>query len=78
MKASYIYVPEASFQNQDEDIVQFFKKIFSQIKIVNDPAFQVTMYQYFISCEFYGLISAFAERNESRYENSRDKDTKSA
>lgn len=49
MKASYIYVPEASFQNQDEDIVQFFKKIFSQIKIVNDPAFQVTMYQYFIS-----------------------------
>ena len=70
MKASYIYVPEASFQNQDEDIVQFFKKIFSQIKIVNDPAFQVTMYQYF--------ISAFAERNESRYENSRDKDAKSA
>ena len=49
MKASYIYVPEASFQNRDEDIVQFFKKIFSQIKIVNDPAFQVTMYQYFIS-----------------------------
>ena len=26
MKASYIYVPEASFQNQDEDIVQFLRK----------------------------------------------------
>lgn len=49
MKASYIYVPEMSYRNKDEDIIYFFKKIFNEITIMNEPEFQVRMYQYFMS-----------------------------
>lgn len=49
MKASYIYVPEMSYRNKDEDIIYFLKKIFNEITIMNEPEFQVRMYQYFMS-----------------------------
>lgn len=43
----FIYVPEASYCNSDEDILQFFKNTFVTVTIRDDANFQVKLYQFF-------------------------------
>ena len=44
---SLIYVPENSYRYSDEEIKKFFKDLFTEITIADDPGFQVTMFRYF-------------------------------
>lgn len=44
---SLIYVPENSYRYSDEEIKKFFKNLFTEITISDDPGFQVTMFRYF-------------------------------
>lgn len=44
---SLIYVPENSYRYSDEEIKKFFKNLFTEITIADDPGFQVTMFRYF-------------------------------
>lgn len=44
---SLIYVPEDSYRYSDEEIKKFFKNLFTEITIADDPGFQVTMFRYF-------------------------------
>ena len=44
---SLIYVPENSYRYSDTEIKQFFKNLFTEITISDDPGFQVTMFRYF-------------------------------
>ena len=44
----YIYVPEASYKNTDQDIFNFIKNTFNKMTITDDPGFQVTLFQFFI------------------------------
>lgn len=46
---SFIYVPEKQAGQTDEEIKAFFKQLFTEITILNDPEFQVRMFQYFAS-----------------------------
>jgi hypothetical protein len=43
----FIYVPENSYRNTDEEILQFFKGTFTDITISDDANFQVKLYRYF-------------------------------
>jgi hypothetical protein len=43
----FIYVPENSYCNTDEEILQFFKDTFTDITISDDANFQVKLYRYF-------------------------------
>lgn len=43
----YIYVPEKSYQNSDEDIFRFFKSVFDRTTIKDDAIFQVNMFKFF-------------------------------
>ncbi len=44
----YIYVPEASYKNTDQEIFNFIKNTFNKMTITDDPGFQVTLFQFFI------------------------------
>lgn len=44
---SLIYVPENSYRYSDAEIKKFFKDLFTEITIADDPGFQVTMFRYF-------------------------------
>lgn len=46
-KAYFIYVPEKSYANTDDEIFAFLKNVFDKTTIVDDPAFQVQMYKFF-------------------------------
>ena len=46
-KAYFIYVPEKTYVNTTEEIVEFFRKTFVQFTIKDDADFQVRLYQYF-------------------------------
>lgn len=59
---SFIYVPEKQAGQTDEEIKAFFKQLFTEITILNDPEFQVRMFQYFASpdanhCRFVSDIA---------------------
>lgn len=49
---SLIYVPENSYRCSDEEIKKFFKDLFTEITIADDPGFQVTMFRYFGNEDF--------------------------
>ena len=63
----YIYVPEMSYRNSDEDIFAFFKSIFDRTTIKDDANFQVSMYKFFSrqGVTLTDLYSFFQE--ESQY-----------
>lgn len=44
---SFIYIPEKSYCSSDGEIKEFFKKLFTEITISDDPGFQVKMFRYF-------------------------------
>ena len=44
----YIYIPEASYKNTDQEIFNFIKNTFNKMTITDDPGFQVTLFQFFI------------------------------
>lgn len=43
----YIYVPEKSYVSKEDEIIDFFKNIFSRSNIKDAPGFQVKMFQFF-------------------------------
>lgn len=45
--AYFIYIPEYSYQNTDEEIFDFFKNVFVRMTITDDANFQVRLFQYF-------------------------------
>lgn len=46
-KVFFIYVPEASYTQTDGEILDFFKKVFTNTTITDDKEFQVTLFKYF-------------------------------
>ena len=56
----YIYIPEASFKNSDQEIIAYFREIVQQIHIKDDSNLQVKLYQFFFGngtlSELYALI----------------------
>ena len=46
-KVFFIYVPEASYSQTDGEILDFFKKVFTNTTITDDKEFQVTLFKYF-------------------------------
>ena len=65
-KAYFIYVPEKNSQNTDEEILKFFKKVFTSATITDDKDFQVRLFRYFTngSITLMGLYQIFQEENE--------------
>jgi hypothetical protein len=63
--AHYIYVPEYSYSNTDEEIFGFFKAVFNRITITDDANFQVRLYQYFArnNVTLADLYNLFVEEN---------------
>lgn len=43
----YIYVPERTFRNTDEDIFHYLQNVLNSVSIIDDSAFLVQLYQYF-------------------------------
>ena len=58
-KAYFIYVPEGSFRNTDEEIITFFRKVFTKTMIIDDKDFQVRLYQYFAADENITLAGLY-------------------
>lgn len=50
--ALFVYVPESSYQNSDEEILLFFKDTFISMTIQDDADFQVKLYQFFSRKDF--------------------------
>lgn len=46
-KASFLYIPEYSYRNTDEEIVNFFREILNQVTITDDNGILLKLYQYF-------------------------------
>ena len=46
-KASFIYIPEKSYYNTDDEIFNFFKEVLNNATVVGDNSFLVRLYQYF-------------------------------
>lgn len=65
-KAYFIYVPEKSFRNTDEEILVFFKKVFSDTAITDDKDFQLRLYKYFTgsSITLLGLYELMLEEGK--------------
>lgn len=47
IKSSFLYIPEQSYRNTDEEIVDFFKNMLNKVMVTDDSAFLVQLYQYF-------------------------------
>ena len=58
-KAYFVYVPEGSFRNTDEEIITFFRKVFTKTMIIDDKDFQVRLYQYFAADENITLAGLY-------------------
>lgn len=43
----YVYMPEKSLYNTDEEIINFFEKILTNIDIVDDQRYQIMLIRYF-------------------------------
>ncbi len=65
-KAFFLYIPEASARNTDEEILQFFKDTFGYSQITGDNAFQVRLFQYFSKNQvtLNGLYRLFLEESK--------------
>ncbi|MEY8524328.1 FHA domain-containing protein [Lachnospiraceae bacterium 38-10] len=46
-KASFIYIPEKSYHNTDDEIFNFFKEVLNNVTVTGDNSFLVKLYQYF-------------------------------
>ncbi len=46
-KVSFIYVPEKSYHNTDDEILRFFKEVLNNVTVTGDNSFLVKLYQYF-------------------------------
>lgn len=46
-KAFFVYVPERSYRNTEEEIIDFFKNILNQVTITDDGSILLKLYQYF-------------------------------
>ncbi|MBD5552389.1 MAG: FHA domain-containing protein [Lachnospiraceae bacterium] len=46
-QAFYIYIPEESCCNSDEEILHFFQAVLNNVTITDDSSFMVRLYQYF-------------------------------
>lgn len=46
-KLYYIYIPENSYRNSDEEIIAFLRGVLDNITIMGDSGFLVQLYQYF-------------------------------
>lgn len=60
-KALFIYIPEKSYRNSDEEILRFFQAVLSNVTITDDNGFLVQLYQRFSRggvtlTELYGLV----------------------
>lgn len=46
-KAYFIYIPERSCRNSDEEILRFFQNVLSHTVVTDESSFMVRLYQYF-------------------------------
>lgn len=62
-KVYFIYIPERFSQNTNEEILEFFKKVFTNSTITDDKDFQVRLFRYFTngSITLMGLYQIFQE-----------------
>lgn len=49
IRSSFLYIPEQSYRNTDEDIINFLKNALNKVMVTDDNAFLVQLYQYFNS-----------------------------
>lgn len=47
IKSGFLYIPEQSYRNTDEEIVDFLKNVLNKVQVTDDSAFLVRLYQYF-------------------------------
>lgn len=47
IKSSFLYIPEQSYCNTDEEIIDFLKNVLNKVLVTDDSAFLVQLYQYF-------------------------------
>jgi len=47
IKSSFLYIPEQSYYNTDEEIITFLKNVLNKVLVTDDSAFLVQLYQYF-------------------------------
>lgn len=47
LKSSFLYIPEQSYCNTDEEIINFLKNVLNKVLVTDDSAFLVQLYQYF-------------------------------
>lgn len=45
--ALFIYIPERTYRNTDEEIISFFRDTFTGMTILDDAGFQVKLYRFF-------------------------------
>ena len=62
-KVYFIYIPERSSQSSDDEIMNFFKRVFTNSSISDDKDFQVRLFRYFTngSITLMGLYQIFQE-----------------
>lgn len=62
-KIYYVYIPEYSMRSTDEEILNFFKNVFTNTNITDDKDFQVRLYRYFnsLNITIMGLYQIFQE-----------------
>lgn len=44
---SYLYIPETSYRNSDDEVLGFFKSVLDNVTVTDDGRFLVQLYQYF-------------------------------
>ncbi len=49
IRSSFLYIPEQSYRNTDEEIINFLKNALNKVMVTDDNAFLVQLYQYFNS-----------------------------
>lgn len=47
IRSQFLYIPEQSYRNTDEEIIDFLKNVLNKVMVTDDSAFLVQLYQYF-------------------------------
>lgn len=67
VKPGFLYIPEKSYRNTDEEIADFLKEVLSKVTVTDDSAFLIQLYQYFNSgnvviSELYDMIKEHMDK----------------
>lgn len=68
----YIYIPEASYLNGEDEILKFMHDYFTKVRILDDDSLQLKLYRFFEQSgvtlsDLYALIKGEADKNNNGY-----------